>query len=453
MSTSRPRILIVDDNRAIHDDFEKILSPTAGGSPLFDAERELFASSADAAPDGRPRDFRLTSALQGGEALELVHAALRTGDRFAVAFVDVRMPPGIDGIETARRIWAIDGDIEIVICTAYSDLSWDEMTKQLGAADRWVILKKPFDNVEVLQLAHALAEKWALRQQTKAQVAGLEETVATRTADLEAALRRVKNEVAQREQAQVERRLIERKMEEAQRLESLGVLAGGVAHDFNNLLTGILMSASLARIQALPASDLQKQLRNVEDNTRRAAGLCEQLLTYAGKSRLECRTLDLNQLVRDSIDLLRVSVPKDATFEVALAQTLPTVIGDAARLRQILVNVVLNAAEALAASPRRIRLTSGVVTLDGPTLERMAQPSDAIAGEFVYLEVADTGVGMAAATTRRIFEPFYTTKFTGRGLGLCAVLGIMRAHRGAIDVLSTLGQGTTVRIYLPLKSE
>ncbi|HVS53783.1 MAG TPA: response regulator [Opitutaceae bacterium] len=449
MSASSRRILIVDDNRAIHDDYQKILVRAAADAALSAVEGALFEDAAQRSP-GRRENFELSFALQGEEAIELARAARTGGTPFSLAFVDIRMPPGIDGIETAQRLWAIDPDLQVVICSAYSDYSWTDMAAQFGAADRWVILKKPFDNIEVLQLAHALVEKWALRQQTKAQVGELEERVAARTADLSAALQRLREEVAERERGETERRNIERKLEETQRLEGLGVLAGGVAHDFNNILTGVLVSASLARLDAPAGSDLQMHLQLIEENSRRAAGLCEQLLTYAGRTRVSMAPLDLNLLVRESLELLHVSVPKDADFAVELAETPPLIKGDAARLRQVVMNLVLNAAEALREPPRRIRLRSGQAALDAAALAATAHPAEAKPGNFVFIEVSDTGAGIATDALRRIFEPFYTTKFTGRGLGLSAVLGIMRNHRGALDVQSEVGRGTTFRAYFPV---
>lgn len=445
MNAKNNRVLIVDDNHSIHEDYRKILVRPTSTEDLSQAEAVLFDQPAG---DTSPL-FALTSALQGEEAVGLVRKACAAGEPFALAFVDMRMPPGIDGLETARRIWAVDPDLQVVICSAYSDHSWTEMSAQLGTPDRWVILKKPFDNIEVLQIAHALAEKWALRQQTRAQVLELEQRVAARTADLQSALDRLRTETAERRRLDDERRTIERKLEETQRLEGLGVLAGGVAHDFNNILTGILVSASLAGMDAPRGSEIEGHLRRIEENSRRAAGLCEQLLAYAGKGQVKVGAVDLNALVRDTLELLHASIPKDAEFAVELAPELPAVKGDAARLRQVFTNLVLNAAEALDAAPRKIRLASGHCQLDQAAIERIAHPSNMAAGDYVFIEVMDTGAGMTPETIRRIFEPFYTTKFTGRGLGLCAALGIVRHHGGALDVTSERGRGSTFRVYLP----
>lgn len=173
------RVLVIDDNQAIHEDFRKILLGGAGGDRrLAEAEAALFG---DAPPAVAPVGFEVDSALQGQEALERVRQTLQAGRPYAMAFVDVRMPPGWDGIETTARIWEVHPDLQVVICTAYSDYAWDEMLAKLGQSDRLVILKKPFDNVEVLQLAHALTEKWQLLQRAKAREVDLQHQLARRT--------------------------------------------------------------------------------------------------------------------------------------------------------------------------------------------------------------------------------------------------------------------------------
>ena len=167
------RILIVDDSPAIHDDFKKILVRcNPAGNDLESAEASLFGPSE--AGGGDEQDFELASAFQGEEALATVRAAVKAGRPFAMAFVDVRMPPGWDGIETIVQLWRVDPDLQIILCTAYSDYSWKELCARIGATDQMVILKKPFDAIEVLQLANALAKKWSLLQQTRPKVQDLE---------------------------------------------------------------------------------------------------------------------------------------------------------------------------------------------------------------------------------------------------------------------------------------
>src|SRR6266403_3042566 len=187
--TSQPhnhRILIIDDNPSIHEDFRKILGPADAklAEELDATEASLFGDHAGASS---AQNFRIDSAFQGQEGLEKVRVACAEGAPYAVAFVDVRMPPGWDGIETISRIWQEYPDLQVVVCTAYSDYSWEQMVEQLGHSDRLVILKKPFDNIEVLQLACALTEKWHLYQQAKCKLEDLERMVRERTSALQSA--------------------------------------------------------------------------------------------------------------------------------------------------------------------------------------------------------------------------------------------------------------------------
>lgn len=443
--TRNNRILVVDDNRAIHDDFAKILATSPINAALESAEALLF----DQQPAQRTT-FELTSAYQGEEAVAKVKAAFDAGTPFAVAFVDIRMPPGIDGIETASRIWQCDPDLLVVMCSAFSDYAWSDMAANLGRADRWVMLRKPFDNIEVMQLATALAEKWALQQIARAERKDLENRVAERTRELQTALSRLEAETAQRLQHEEQRRAIERKMEESQRWESIGVLAGGIAHDFNNVLTGVLANASVARLEPTLSPELDAHLQRIEHSARRAAELCELMLAYAGKSRLERSEIELNQLVTDTWQLLRASVPRDVDFQMELTPGVGHVEADLVRLRQVLMNLVINGAEALGASPRRLIVSTGRTRLDAAALSSMTAANESKPGDFVWIEVRDTGSGMPQEAIRRIFEPFYTTKFEGRGLGLCAVQGIVRSHGGALTVESTPGLGSVFRVYLPV---
>ncbi len=242
----------------------------------------------------------------------------------------------------------------------------------------------------------------------------------------------------------------ERRLQEMQKLESLGVLAGGIAHDFNNLLTGILGNASIARLE-LPAghAPVRGALDNLEQAALRAADLCKQMLAYAGKGRFVVQPLSLSGLVRDTAELLEVSVHKRATLHFDLAEGLPAFQGDATQIRQVLMNLVINAAEAMGERKGAITIHTTSAFLSAERLAHLVVREAAAEGVFVCLEVSDTGSGMDPQMIARIFDPFFTTKFTGRGLGLAAVMGIVRGHRGAIEVESAPGKGSTFRLFLP----
>jgi PAS domain S-box-containing protein len=253
------------------------------------------------------------------------------------------------------------------------------------------------------------------------------------------------------ERSQVRR--LEEKMRHAQKLESLGVLAGGIAHDFNNLLTAVLGYTELALRQTPADSPLQELLGQVRTAALQAAELCNQMLAYSGQGRFVVEPVDLSKLLRDMGNLLSVSISKKAHVEfdlaVDLADDLARVQGDPAQLRQIVMNLMTNASDALEDKPGTITVRTGAAQLRG------AHPSDLLAaenlpaGDYVFLEIADTGCGMDEETCAKMFDPFFTTKFTGRGLGMAAVLGIVRGHGGLIRVQSEPGQGTVIRVYFP----
>jgi CheY-like chemotaxis protein len=202
------RVLVIDDNRAIHDDFRKILSPATAKAAALDATEAAVFGPPTATVE--QTQFEVDSAYQGREGVLRVKQALAAGRPYAMAFVDVRMPPGWDGLETTRKIWELDSDLQVVLCTAYSDYSWGEMFEKLGQRDGLLILKKPFDAVEALQLAHALTEKWWLHQQSRRKMEGLESRVAERTAELAITNEALQAENTARKQTVVERdRLIQ----------------------------------------------------------------------------------------------------------------------------------------------------------------------------------------------------------------------------------------------------
>ncbi len=247
--------------------------------------------------------------------------------------------------------------------------------------------------------------------------------------------------------ADEDREKIRLKMLEAQKLESLGVLAGGIAHDFNNLLTVILANATFARGRAGDPGD--ERLAHIETAARRAADLCRQMLAYAGRGNFIIERVDVGLLVRDTTQLLQASISKKARLLLTLAPDLPSVEADAPQLRQVVMNLVINASEALGENAGEIRLTTRRSRPDEVPRGTVVHSFDLPSGEGICLEVSDTGQGMSPATLARVFDPFFTTKFAGRGLGLAAVLGIVRAHRGALTVESTVGFGSTFRVHLP----
>lgn len=251
-----------------------------------------------------------------------------------------------------------------------------------------------------------------------------------------------------------EKTLLERRLLESQRLESLGIMASSIVHDFNNLLTAIMGSAGAARIEAAESSPLHEDLKDIENSCQRAADICKQMLAYSGsKTAAVVKPIDLNSLVRETSALLHHSVSKRATIDHRFGREIPAVLGDETQLRQIIMNLVINASEAIGKKNGAIRIATTLSTLTADALDIECKGQHQLQpGKYVCLEVTDNGCGMPPEVMKKIFDPFFSTKNTGRGVGLCAVAQIVRKHNGAITVSSQPGQGTTFRLHLPCTS-
>ncbi|MCA9934251.1 MAG: response regulator [Ardenticatenaceae bacterium] len=251
-----------------------------------------------------------------------------------------------------------------------------------------------------------------------------------------------------------ERRQAEAALRQAQKLESLGVLAGGVAHDFNNLLVAILGQTSLALVRLPPESPARTSIEKATRAAERAADLTRQLLAYSGRGHFQIHPLNLNDIIRENLHLFEVAVPKSVQLRSELATNLPLVIADAGQIQQVIMNLILNGAEALGEKPGAVTVVTGVQTMTASDGSQWQITGEKLPpGNYVTLEVHDNGRGMDMDTKQRIFDPFFTTKTTGRGLGLAAVLGIVRGHRGGIRVYSEVSKGTSFKVLLPVIEE
>ena len=247
-----------------------------------------------------------------------------------------------------------------------------------------------------------------------------------------------------------ERNMVESQRLYAQKLESLGVLAGGVAHDFNNLLTGILGNASLVADSMHPANPNREILLECVRAAERAAQLTRQLLAYAGKGRFVIEPVNLSKLVREISTLIQTSIPRKVDVQLELDDNVPAIEADAGQIQQVVMNLIINAAEAIGEDMGKVRCSCTAKTLDEACIRNLGPEASYLAeGLYVELEVNDNGCGMDHATVARIFDPFFTTKFTGRGLGLAAVSGIVHGHKGAITVASSPGKGSTFQVLFP----
>jgi signal transduction histidine kinase len=448
------RILLIDDTPSIHDDFRKILMPAVeSNQALDDMESALFGDTAKA----QAQVFELHSAYGGEEGLQLLITAMANKQPYALAFVDMRMPQGWDGAKTIEELWKVAPDLQVVVCTAYSDYSWEDLLERLHAHDRLLILKKPFDNIEVQQMANTLANKWDMARRASLQTAHLEQLVEQRTQALQLEID--------------ERKHLESQLVQSEKLASLGQLAAGVAHEINNPVGFI--SSNLSTLDGY-FNQLQQMLdayRTVEASL--ASGTQrDQLKAMRDEVELDFLKEDIPILIRESKegisrviqivkDLKNFSrVDNDQTWQFANLQQgidstlnivaselkykadvvkhyapLPEIECLASQLNQVVMNLVINAAQAM--GPER-----GTITI-----------SNGVEGEHVWLEVADNGCGIAPESVQKIFDPFFTTKPVGEGtgLGLSLSYGIVKKHRGDISVSSEPGKGTTFRVVLPIR--
>ncbi|MDI2141047.1 MULTISPECIES: ATP-binding protein [unclassified Pseudomonas] len=457
---SNRRILLIDDMPSIHEDFRKILAPTQAQSAELD-EMEAALFGAPAKP--RRATFELDSAYGGEEGLAKLNLALQEQCPYALAFVDMRMPDGWDGAKTIEHLWQQDPQLQVVVCTAYSDYSWDELLDRLHAHDRLLILKKPFDNIEVQQMANTLLTKWQMTERASLQMHHLEHLVDQRTAQFKQASEALQREIDERKQ-------LEGQLVQSEKLASLGQLAAGVAHEINNpigfissnlgtldgyfqqllAMLGAYHSAGQT-LAAEPAAQLQQMrehlevdflledipvlIRESKEGIGRVGQIVKDLKDFSRvDTQLQWQWANLQQGIDSTLNIVASELKYKADV-IKEYQDLPEIECLPSQINQVIMNLVINAAQAMGAE-------RGTITL-----------RTAVQGESAIIEVADTGSGIAPDTLQKIFDPFFTTKPVGQGtgLGLSLSYGIVKKHGGDISVRSTVGTGTTFRVQLPLR--
>ncbi len=536
------RVLIIDDDPEIQNAYRAILAPGDEGENTFGNQLNLLMGQTQNDEITAPLQFTLDFASQGPEGVDKAASACETNNPFAVAFIDIRMPPGFDGMETAARIRRIDANIEIVIVTAYSDRSREEIVQTVGAPEKLLFLRKPFDPEELIQLALSLTAKWNLARKaeeqqrnyenSEARFRGLVETTSDWVWETDEAgkftycsplcekiygyapnelqgrslfetlvhpdeigegrdlfsicvernrgfnnierrsltkegeviyietsgipvaddkgriigFRGIDRDITKRKKIEKERRELEAQYRQSQKLEALGTLAGGIAHDLNNVLTPIMGGAQLSLMEIDAGHPIHDNLRTIEDGVQKAADLIHQILAFSRKQVLTTVPLNLTFLIHDFANMLRRLIREDINIAFNLEDPLWTIDGDKNQMEQILINLVVNARDAISGSGEiTIETVNKSLLKNDPVMKNLRLDP----GDYVILSVSDSGHGMDSETLGRIFDPFFTTKDPGRGtgLGLSTAYGIVKQHGGDILVDSIPGKGTRFDIY------
>ncbi len=435
------RVLVIDDNPAIHADIRKILCPAVSESAaaIDDLMAEVLGSPTTppmGVPPMAPR-FTVDSASQGKEGLGRVQQAAARGEPYALAFVDVRMPPGWDGVETTLELWKVTPDLQIVICTAYSDYSWDDLLARLGSSDRLVILKKPFDTIEVLQLANALTEKWNLQRSSQDHAAELERRVRDRTAALETINTRLESEIARRGEVELALKRAKDAAEAADRAK--GSFLANMSHEIRTPMNGVIGMANL--LLSTPLNAEQRDLAlTLTQSGESLLTIINDVLDFskieAGRMELESIDFDLAEHLELAVDLhADAASRKGLELVLQLEPDVPhRVRGDSVRLRQIVLNLVGNAIK---------------FTAKGEVLLHVSVAGRSGGRPVLRFSVIDTGIGVPPEVQATLFQPFVqadsstTRRFGGTGLGLAICKRLCELMGGAIGIESAGTGGST----------
>lgn len=424
--TSEPpgayRILVVDDNPSIHDDFRRIFAAERSRDEDLDAlAASLFGL---AAPPARPA-FELDHVSQGQAALEQVLAALEEGAPYALLFMDVRMPPGWDGVEAAMRVLEGDPDVHVVLCTAYPERGWRKRVESLPGRDRLLVLRKPFDTFEVQQLACALCEKWRYARRDRARMVELERSVTKQQGELAAA---------------------ESRLRKAERLEGLGRLAAGLCHEINNPLSYIVTSAELMQedlddigemVPTASREELGQMLEAISMGASRITRLVRNIKMFARHSDGALEVVELDQAIATAVGMIQPKLLPRVEIVTDTGGAVP-VQGRRFELEQVLINLVENALHAMAEQQ--------------DPLPRVTVTTRITSSRSVAIDVVDTGPGIDEAILDKVFDPFFTTKPVnqGTGLGLSICHTLISDMNGSIDARNHEQRGAVFTITLPV---
>ncbi len=472
------RILIIDDNVAIHDDFRKIFTRD---NQLLELDK-LASSLFDDHENNKVNEttYEIESAYQGEEGFEKVQQAIADNNPYTLAFVDMRMPPGWDGLETIERIWKVDPHLHIVICTAYSDYSWSEIFDRLGQSDKLLILKKPFDNAEVCQMAAAMCEKRRLYSESVTRLEDMEDAVWDRTDELRTIIAVKERDALKLQKTLQTLKQVQATLLHAEKMASIGQLAAGIAHEINTPVQFVGdniracvemfedMKIILAAYQAFIA-ELEKEecyqsqieaIHQVEqeyeldyiceemplassqslDGVERVRSIVKAMKDFSHGGILdEPVSFDLNNALESTLTVARNELKYAANIETDFGE-IPTLSGYPNELNQVFLNLFVNGAHAIEELKRNELGTIHVQTK--------------VDGMCVVVSISDTGCGMSEEVKSKMFDPFFTTKEVGKGSGQGLAIAhniVVEKHGGKIVVDSTEGEGTTFHVYLPME--
>lgn len=423
MSLFQKRILVVDDTVGIHEDFRKVLT-LKKYDLIFDQAKSILFANTENVTDKKAElpSYQIDSAYQGQEALDLVKKALASGQPYALAFVDIRMPPGWNGIETIKQIWKIDSEIQIVICTAHSDYSWENISAELGDSDNFLILKKPFDPIEIYQLAAALTKKWELKKRLLQQIETLEMTVLKRTAELSNA---------------------KKLAEQANNVKS--EFLRNMSHELRTPLNSILGFAQIMSQEEINLLDIKEYSDSILSSANHLMQTLDDMFYMSTiesgqfESQMMPEQIDLLVLTNEVKEMHNASIRKKyLQFTLKIDSTLTNIIIDPTNLKRVLFHLISNAVK---------------FTPDNGHIEIRAFPFDK---DQFRMEIKDTGIGIHKEDINKLFTTFQqldssmSKKYQGIGIGLALVRHIIESQGGQVGVENNIGPGSTFFITLPM---
>lgn len=430
LNYSNKRILIADDEKVIRKFYVAALkSPKLPPqkTEIADLEETLFGETSKKTPiEARDSRYDLTFCTNSTEALDCVIKSIEEANPYALVFLDVRMPPGPDGVWAAEQIRKIDSNIEIVIATAFSDIHPKKITEKVPPAHKLLYLQKPFHAAELSHFASSLTAKWAMEKELQTIHAGLKIRFEEKSNELDEA-----------------RETLER----MQRLDALGMVAGGIAHDFNNILSCISGHTEIALIAAAKETKLHERIQSINQACFQARELVNKILTFSKQNKSELVPVHMEAAVTEALSILKGSIPINVDLKTHFPDKTNLILADPTQINQVIMNLSTNAFHAMKDTGGLLTISLSNIAIDA---EAKDQYPELDAGDYVKLTISDSGHGMDEETIKQIFDPYFTTKKKeeGTGLGLAITHSIVQKMGGEIRVTSKPDSGTAFDIFL-----